>query len=188
MVSILTILISGCVDNEQSVSTPIPTETAVEQPVETTQRPTEVTTPVETTVIPTFDVGESISDDNTKMILNSVRYATNIIDASVESGNQYVILNITVENIGRDTNITYIWPLFTLVSSGAREGMPNDVDEFASARLEKPFDGEDIRPGDKRQGELVFQIAKEATDLKLRFEYSPDSSKGGQLVIFKLNR
>lgn len=186
MIPILVILISGCVDNQQPIPTPVPTETAVGQSTETVQRPTE--TPVETTVIPTHNISESANDSNTKITLNNVRYPTVINDINAEPGNQYVIINITVENIGKDTNITYIWPQFILTSSGAREGMPNDIDESASARLENIFNGEDIGPGDKRQGELAFQIPEDAKDLKLRFEYSPDSSKGGELEIFKLDR
>lgn len=186
IIPILVILISGgCID-EQSVPIPIPTETVVEQPVETIERPTE--TPVVTTTISTHSIGESANDDNTKITLNSVRYVTTINGANAEPGNQYVIVNITVENIGRDKNITYIWPQFTLISSGARESMPNDIDDAASTELEKSFNGEDIEPGDKRQGELAFQISEDAKDLKLRFEYSSDSSKGGELEIFKLSR
>lgn len=184
IIPILVILIGGCV-NEQ-VPTPVPTETVIEQPVETTQRPTEV--PVETSVISTHNIGESVNDNNTKITLNGVRYTKNIDDARSEGGNQFVIINVTIENIGADKNITYIWPQFTLISSGAREGMPNDIDEAASEQLAIPLNGEDIIPGDTRQGELAFQIPEDAKDLKLRFEYSPDSSKGGELEIFKLDR
>ena len=179
-ISMLIIAISGCVDNEGPVSTPTPTETVIEEPVDTT--------PAETTAIPTHNIGESANDNNTKITLNGVRYAKSINNTRSEEGNQFVIINITIENIGVDDSITYIWPQFTLISSGAREGMPNDIDEVASEQLTTPFNGEDIGPGNKRQGELAFQIPEDAKDLKLRFEYSPDSSKGGELEIFKLSR
>lgn len=186
IISISVILISGCV-SEQSVSTPTPAETVIEQPVRPTD-PTVGQTPVETTAISAHNIGESANDSNTKITLNGVRYDKIINTIKVEPGNRYVIINITVENIGKDTDITYIWPQFVLISSGVREGMPSDIDDMASTELDMSFNGEEIKPGEKRQGELAFQIPEDTKDLKLRFEYSPDSSKGGELEMFKLNR
>lgn len=186
MVSILTILISGCVDNGTGpTSTPAPTETRVKEPIET---------PVQTAIVSTQTIGNSANDGATKITLNGVSYAKEINNTKVEKGNQFVIINVTVENIGKDKDISYAWPQFTLISSGAREGMPNDIDESASVQLTKPFNGEDMRPGDKRQGELAFQIPEDAKDLRLRFEYSSISpvssisSAEPRLEIFKLNK
>lgn len=166
ILSILVIL-SGCVE-----PTPIPGPTP---------EPTRIgsSTPLETPHI--GKIGESVSDGNTRMTLNGFRYDQVINDIRPETGYQFVIVNITIENISPDKNLSYGDEQF-----GIAAGRPYSADPSASAALDR-FNGSDMSPGDKRQGELAFQISKDEKDVKFRFEYlTLSSGRQARLEIFTL--
>lgn len=181
---ILTVIISGCVDNgtEQTMpaSEPIIIETT---PVETIE-PTYTAEPGPAPAIQVRNIGQSVTDDNTKMTLNDVMYTYVINEARAESGNQFLIINITTENIG-NKNLSYSGDQFIVLSYDGQYVYEEDI---SSSVLVQHFNGENILPGYKRQGELVFQIPVDVKDIKLRFEYSSDSPGELKLEFFKLDR
>lgn len=148
--------------------------------------------PAQSTPIQTHIIGQAVSDGNSRMTLNNVRY-TRVIDEKKneshvvrsESDKQFLIINITIENISPNINMSYNGYQFLMLDS---KGIIYEEDSTASKQLEKQFNGNDMVPGDKREGELSFQIPVEAKGLRLRFEYSQESSSGLRLEIFQLDR
>lgn len=153
---------------------------------------TETPHPAQSTPIQTHIIGQAVSDGNSRMMLNNVRY-TQVIDekknesgvVKSESGKQFLIINITIENISPNKNMSYNGYQFIMLDS---RGVIYEEDSTASEQLEKQFNGNDMVPGDKREGELSFQIPVEAKGLRLRFEYSQESSSGLRLEFFQLDR
>lgn len=178
VMSILLVALSGCIDNDTGpiISTPEPTVIETIIPIETIIEPTPT--------VQVYNIGQSVSDDNTKMILNGVRYTEVINEARAESGNQFLIINITIENIG-NKNLSYNGSQFTMLSFDEQYIYEEDI---LSSELMTHFNGDNILPGNKTQGELVFQIPEETKDLKLKFEYYPELPGRLKLEFFKLDR
>jgi len=82
-------------------------------------------------------------------------------------------------------NLSYISNQFTIIQFNGQYIYEEDA---SSSELEKHFDGDNIIPGNSVQGEISFQIHKDAKDLKVRFEYSYESSGVLKLEFFKLDR
>ena len=180
-VSILIIASIGCINKSEDKdgSSGVPTE------------PSE-----DISIAQTHGIGRSINDGDTKMTLNRVRYTKTIHEknnlssvSAAEAGNQFIIINITIENIGIDKKLQYPVSQFIILDTDENiEKSPYEVDVVASSNLKEYFNGDSIRPGDKRQGELAFQVPEGEKGLHLRFEYSPDSSKGSTLEFFTLDQ
>ena len=212
-ISVLIIAISGCVDKgAEQVSAPNPTEPSVGTTTPTisvTGSGTEVITPTITvtgTVTPTvtttepttiatpepevqvYSVRKSVNDSDTRMTLNSIRYAQIIDDKKMaDPGKQYLIIDITIENIGKDKNLSYSGDQFVILDSDEAIEISYGED-VSSLELEKHFNGDNISPGEKRQGELSFQVPEGTKGLLLKFEYSPESSGGSQSEFFMLDQ
>jgi len=152
-----------------------------------TSSPETQSTPIQTHII-----GQSVDDGNSRMTLNNVRY-TQVIDekkneshvARSETNKQFLIINVTIENISPNKNMSYNGYQFIMLDS---KGIIYEEDASASKQLAKKFNGNDMVPGDKREGELSFQIPVDAKGLRLRFEYSQESTSGLRLEFFKLDR
>ena len=146
----------------------------------------------QSTPIQTHIIGQDVSDGNSRMTLNNVRY-TQVIDekknesyvARSETNKQFLIINVTIENISPNKNMSYNGYQFIMLDS---KGIIYEEDASASKQLAKKFNGNDMVPGDKREGELSFQIPVDAKGLRLRFEYSQESTSGLRLEFFKLDR
>lgn len=179
------------VDNDTNVTTSEDDNvTTSEDENATVGNDTEETTPV----VKIYSVGDSINDGNTKMTLNSIRYTNTISEksagynvTSAESGNKFLILDITIENIGQDINISYDGSKFFILDTDETSERNYEEDVLSSEGWTKHFDGNDISPGNKRQGELAFQVPKDAGGLQLRFEYYSESSEDTTLEFFTLN-
>ncbi len=174
VITILLISIAGCIYNGP----------------ETTSSAITAITPAPTVQI--HSIGQSVSDGNSRMTLNNVRYTQEINEKKnesgafkAESGKQFLIINITIENISPDKNMSYSGYQFIILDSN---DYIYEEDAKASKQLAKRFNGTEMAPGDKREGELSFQIPANAIGSKLRFEYSPESSGGLRLEIFRLDR
>ncbi len=177
VIMILLISIAGCVYNG-----PETTSSAI----------TAITAITPAPAVQTHDIGQSVSDGNSRMTLNNVRYTQEINEkknesgaVKAESGRQFLIINITIENISPDKNMSYNGYQFLILDSN---GYIYEEDVSASKQLAKGFNGNKMAPGDRREGELSFQIPANAIGLKLRFEYSPESSGGLRLEFFKMDR
>lgn len=140
------------------------------------------TTP--TVTIQIYNIGQSINNGNTRMTLNSIRYTKVIGDENDESniiraefGNQFLIMNITIENTGQDNSLSYVGNQFTILDSDEDIETIYEEDIATSSNLPKYFNGENIPPGIKKQGEIAFQVPENVKGLKLRFEYMSESSE-----------
>ncbi len=192
-ISMLIIATSGCVNNSTEPVVPIPTQTE-DVRIDTSDTPTETsTTPIDTSEdIQIYNIGQNVSDNNTKMTLNNIIY-TKIIDegkniSNADTGKKFLIMNITIENIGKDKNISYPGSQFIILDTDEDIETIYEEDSGASLNLRKYFNGEDILPGTERKGELVFQVPENAKGLNLRFEFSPDSSDELKLEFFNLDK
>ncbi len=142
------------------------------------------------TAIQTHGIGQSTSDGNTSITVNGVRY-THVIDekndgsggTKAESNGKFLIMNVTIENISPDKDFSYPGYQFIILA----DGHIYEEDASASKLLAKQFNGTHIVPGERRTGELTFQIPEESNDLKLRFEYTYESAGGFRLEMFRLN-
>ncbi len=209
VLSILMILVSGCVNKESGpVSTPVPTESPITEvkdtyvpiittiptitstptitpipTVTTTESPTIISTPV----VQVYSIGKSVNNSNTKMTLNSIRYTQSINYKNADIGKQFLIIDVTIENIGTDKNLSYSGDQFIILDSN--EDIESIYGEDTSSlELAKHFNGGNISPGDKRQGELSFDVPTGAKGLQLKFEYSPDPSGTSQSEFFTLDQ
>lgn len=177
LILILVTSIAGCIDNapENTSSTPGPTNTILITPSPTPQ---------------THGIGQSTSDGNTRITVNGVRYAKVINEknnasggAGAESKRKFLIMNVTIENISPDKNLSYPGYQFIILA----DEQIYEEDASASQFLATQFNGTHIAPGERRTGELAFQIPEESKDLKLRFEYIYESAGGLRLEMFRLN-
>lgn len=208
-ISMLIIVISGCVNNEPgSISTPVSTETPITVEETTTVQETEpsilIITATPTPVIPTvtitesptitstpvaqiYNVGKSVSNADTEMTLNSIRYTKAINSKNADTGKQFLIIDVTIENIDTSKKLSYSGDQFVVLDSD--EDMERIYGEYVSSfELTKHFNGVNISSGEKRQGELSFQVPEGAKGLQLKFEYSPESSGGSQSEFFALDQ
>ncbi len=140
-----------------------------------------------------YGVGSTIENGNTRMTLNSIRYADTIDDkgsghniAQVDPGNKFIVLNITIRNIGNDTNISYDGSKFVILDMDASSERIYEEDIVSSEGWLKHFTGTEISPGDVRQGELAYQVPEDIGELQLKFEYYSESSDGTTLEMFTL--
>ncbi len=167
---ILIISITGCIDTVSQ--TPSAAQTAI-QPYRHI-----------------YSIGQSTSDGNTTITVNGVRYAHVLGEKNDGSDGirpdlfgKFLIINITIENISPDNDISYPGYQFFILADGQIYG----EDESASKLLANQFNGTPIVPGERRTGELTFEIPEESNDLKLRFEYTYKSAGGFRLEMFRLN-
>lgn len=140
-----------------------------------------------------YVIGDTVDDGNTRMTLNSMRYADSLSEkgpgysvAKVNPGNKFLILNVTIENIGQGMNVSYDGSKFVVLDMGANSELIYEEDIVSSEGWLKHFSGNDIIPGDTRQGELAYQVPENAGELQLKFEYYSESSEGPAPEMFKL--
>lgn len=86
-----------------------------------------------------------------------------------EEGKEYVVVNLTVKNIGDD--IEYISPYtFTLNNAGTATAN-------AFVNVEPELSDEDLTPGESTTGNIVFEVEQGAANLKLQYETTVFGSK-----------
>lgn len=165
------IFVSGCTS-----------DTTYDQPSKVTS-PTISTTQEETTQVEqekpkvqTFDIGETATDNELKITLNNVRYTTLIDEqnnefmiAEASPGKQYLIVDITVENILSDKTQT----ISTLMNTEIIDidGYTYDLDMMGLMYLDKSFKDGNILPGMKKRGELVYEVPSTVKDLKFAYKF-----------------
>lgn len=176
-------------ETTEDIPEPTDTITTTETPIETpivTSTPKPIITATEVVPTPTTDVvqyniGQSVNNGKTKITINSMRFSEKIGDNSSNSGNQFLIINITIENIGSG-DLSYSAHQFVILDTDEDIETIYQVDESILSNLPNMFNGENIKPGDKRQGEFAYNVPNNAKGLKLKFEYSDLTSE-----FFSLN-
>lgn len=122
---------------------------------------------------PTYSVGEviSISQNNLNLqfTVNSTRVHPGKGVIQPNKGNQWVVVDTTIVNQGQQPQT------FSVVSFDVIDGNNNtyEVALLASALEDIETPTGEISPGDQRQGQLVFEVPEDTTNLKLLFQPNP---------------
>ncbi|MEQ8974300.1 MAG: DUF4352 domain-containing protein [Coleofasciculus sp. C1-SOL-03] len=122
---------------------------------------------------PTHSVGEviSISQNNLNLqfTVNSTRVHPGKGVIQPNKGNQWVVVDTTIVNQGQQPQT------FSVVSFDVIDSNNNtyEVALLASALEDIETPTGEISPGDQRQGQLVFEVPEDTTNLKLLFQPNP---------------
>ncbi|MBI2659301.1 DUF4352 domain-containing protein [Candidatus Woesearchaeota archaeon] len=158
--------------------------------------PVEKITEPEKLKIVTFKVGESASDGRLKITLNSFSFNDKItytqsmnlggeeykssLDFNPKESYQFLIIDITVENLQSDKTTTLV-PIF---SAGVSDAAGYSYDySLGTAYLDKKLDGGDLLPGMKRRGNMAFEIPQNTSGLKFTFQFDLVNS---QTAVFDI--
>lgn len=152
--------------NEENVVSDIPKEELIIQ------------TKSELPTVTEFKIGETATDTQLKITVNSVDFKNIItydpgyttIPIEAGEGKEFVIIDLTIENILNDTTQT---PNIDLQSSVTdQDGYSYEVATTASVALDKSYDNSDILPGFKKRGKVPYSVPKNTTDLKFFFKFN----------------
>lgn len=177
----IAVLICGCSDTQYTPPSKVePTSSIQETPgsVTTPSEPETVSTPpkTETPKITTFKVGDTATDNELKVTVNNIKYVSQINEqnnefliAKAESGKQYVIVDLTVENVLPDK--TQIVSTFSEASIVDQDGYTYGIDFEGLMALDKSFRDGEVLPGMKSRGELAYLVPTSATDLKFIYKF-----------------
>jgi hypothetical protein len=163
-ITLLTLAL-GCSPSEQNAGT---IESRDRTSGETTESP--ATQPI---LAPTHSVGEviSISQNNLNLqfTVNSTRVHPGKGVIQPNKGNQWVVVDTTIVNQGQQPQT------FSVVSFEVIDSNNNtyEVALLASALEDIETPTGEINPGDQRQGQLVFEVPEDRTNLKLLFQPNP---------------
>ncbi len=179
------VLVSGCT-SDKTYKQPTKTESASQAQQDTASSGTQQSQ--ENSKVQTFNVGDTASDGELEITVNSVRYATKIDEqdneflvADAPAGKQYVIVDITVKNILTDKTQTVSTLMSTEITDA--DGYTYNLDFTALTALDKSFKDGDLLPGMKKRGELAFEVPTTAKDLKFAFKFD----LAGSTAIFNLS-
>ncbi len=112
-----------------------------------------------------FAKGETAVFDDLEVTVNSVTrdYTPDNEFAQASAGNELIVVNVTVKNVGDDS--TYAGPFSFNLNSG---GLSIAASLFASAEPE--LASGDLSPGAEITGNVVYEVTKDAENLKLQRE------------------
>lgn len=185
MVCLTIIVVSGCSD--------VP----YEQPSKIEPTTTLETTPeVEKPTVKTFKVGESATDGRLKVSVNSIDFKdkivfsetttlmgeeyTTTIDSNPKAGYQFLILDLTVENLQTDMT-TMISSILSFEVSDS-DGYTYDF-SIETFTIDRGWEDGDILPQMKKRGKVVFEVPKNPIGLKFAFKFGV---MAGQTAVFEL--
>jgi len=173
------VAISGC--SSDTEYTPPSKAESTPSEAKTPSEPQEVAPP-EQEVEPeppktqTFKTGDTATDDELKVTVNSVNFVSKIdqkdnefLIAEAPSGKQYAIIDLTVENILTDKTQSVSTMMETTILD--QDGYNYDLDFEGLTALDKSFKDGEILPGMKKRGELAYLVPSDATDLKYIYKF-----------------
>lgn len=120
-----------------------------------------------------FAKGETARFGQFEVKVNSVQrdYDASESYFTADEGNELIVVNVTVKNVGSESK--YI---------GAYDLAMNDSgvsDTATYVDVAPAFDGGDVSPGASTTGNLVYEVKKGSTDLKLQYEVMVYDLNGG---------
>jgi hypothetical protein len=159
--------------------------TPYEQPAQVVQTTSsKIVTSTPQSIVKKFSIGETATDGKLKITLNSKRFADKITMSSSTSingqsytsnmdfkpieGKQFLILDITIENLQPDKTQTISTLLQFTVSDADGYSYPYS---FYTAYLDKKFSGGDLLPGQKMRGEAAFEVPTNPNGLQFAFKF-----------------
>ncbi|PWB39007.1 MAG: hypothetical protein C3F02_01200 [Parcubacteria group bacterium] len=126
-----------------------------------------------------FKVGDQVKMGSSIVTINKVEYSQGGQYTKPAEGNEWLNLNITIENIGKSQQyVTTLGQMFV------RDGQGNSYQvSVTNKALENPGFGLDgqIIANSKRTGWVGFEIPRSATGLK--FQYNDNIFGGGNIII-----
>lgn len=134
----------------------------------------------------TYNIGETATDGLTKITVNNERYANLINEkpdevAEAGNGSEFLILNLTLENVSPNRSRTYAYMQYKILSP---EGSTYEIDDNATEVLSKAIDVADVTPGNIRKGEIAFKVPSNSAGLQFEFIYDPLHS--ADAVVYNL--
>jgi hypothetical protein len=180
---VIVVFLSGCVERQY------------EQPreVTTTTGPAAVTTTQP--VVKTFKVGETATNGKLAVTVNSRSFSDKITytmtstvmgkeytytyDYNPKPGYKFLILDLTVENLQSDKTVTLSSLLQFKVTD--KDGYSYDY-SIGTAYLDRKWTDGDLLPGQKRRGNVAFEVAADAQGIKFNFLFE----LGGATAVFDL--
>ena len=117
---------------------------------------------------PAYKIGEKAKDEDIVITVNSKRETEIIKDRKAKENRTYLILNITIENIGTK-NLSYSrYPFAVQDENGYLFKY-----HYTTYDLENAFESGELQPGESYQGEISFEIPISSENLEMW--YSPYS-------------
>lgn len=116
-----------------------------------------------------YDVGDTLEYEATRFTANSFRTSQGGQFFSPDAGNEFVIVDITVENTG-DTELSVSTLLQTELKDG--QGWTYGTSLTATSSLDRGFSqGSPIPPGERRRGEIGFEVEQGVSPLYLLMDF-----------------
>jgi hypothetical protein len=193
-VILLFVFISGCTS-----------DTAYQQPSTVPSAPTLSKTPAysapaitqtQKAIVKSFNIGESATDDQLKVTLNSAKYMDKItyssstsvngqsytsnMDFPAKAGYKFLILDISIENLLPDKTQRVSELLSFKVSDADGYSYPYS---FYTAYLDRKFEGGEILPGQKKRGSAAFEVPNNPNGLQFNFIFD----LSGPTAVYKIN-
>jgi len=135
----------------------------------TTTTPT--TSSTETQYMPTDSVdgalGSPVTDGVTQITVNSMRYTDAVEDEVAGPGNKFLILNISVQNVGQEEKVSYNLLHFRVLDS---QGNPYQQDDASSYHLETLLWYGDLLSGEVDSGEASYKVPVDETSFWLEYQ------------------
>ncbi|MDK0947718.1 DUF4352 domain-containing protein [Clostridium perfringens] len=125
--------------------------------------------------VETFKVGDTIQTKDFKITINSVEKENGGEFVKPKDGNEFLKLDITIENISKEAQSISSVIMFKVVDKDGRA-----YNQAFTENQNGQLDGE-VGPGRKMTGEYVVEVPKGATGLQLEFDSSLLTS--GQVIV-----
>ncbi|MDS0258141.1 DUF4352 domain-containing protein [Haloarcula sp. S1CR25-12] len=136
----------------------------------------------QTLAVPVYDTGDTAAYEDTRLTVNSFRTSTGSGYFTPETGNEYVIPDVTVENTGSE-ELT----VSTLLQLSLKDdvGRSYDTSLAGSTVLDREFSqGSPIAPDSRRRGEIAFEAPRGQSPLYLVMDF--DYFSEGDRTFFRL--
>jgi hypothetical protein len=126
-----------------------------------------------------LSVGQSAYDGTGNLTVNGFSFRDKMSDPtpSYAIGKQYLIVNITYENLNQNKTVDAHLSLMKVTDGG---GFP--YEPASDSLLENVYTGRSILPREKRTGNLLFIVPPQATYLKLQYTFGNQNSALFQLT------
>jgi hypothetical protein len=125
-----------------------------------------------------FKKGETATFGQFEVKVNSVErnYVPEDSYVTVDEGKEFIVVNVTVKNVGDESKYISSYDLKLSDAGVADSASYYDVDPS--------FDGGDVSAGASTSGNIMYEVDKDATDLKLQYElFAYDLNGGGAKTL-----
>jgi len=177
------VFLSGC-SSDTEYTPPSKVESTQSEKVASAEtKKTEIVEPVakveskpEPPKVQTLNIGETATDNELKVTINSVEFVSKIDEvdnqfmvAEAPSGKQYAVVDITVENVLSDKTQSVSTMMETTILD--QDGYNYDMDFEGFTALDKSFKDGEILPGMIKRGQVAYLVPGDATDLKFIYKF-----------------